>query len=70
MIKNIKKGIITTILGIILIASGIFYLLFPLIKNMSYDISSTALTILFVFGVGLLVAPDNLLTIIKDKIKI
>jgi hypothetical protein len=70
MIKNIKKGIITTILGVLLILVGVFYTVYPLIREVTIDISSTILTIVFVFGAGLLIAPDNFLSIIKDKINI
>ena len=69
-LNNIKKGPITTILGIILILSGVFYILYPIVTSKKVEVSSTILTILFVFGAGLLIAPDNLMQIIKDKIKL
>jgi len=67
--ENIKRGPITTILGVLLILTGIFLLVYPIIKDIEYILSPSILSILLLFGAGLIISPDNLLVIMRDKAK-
>ena len=69
MIHNVKKHPITTVIGILIILVGLFLMVFPLIKGLDPYLTPTMLIILFSFGGGLLVSPDNLIEVIKEYIK-
>jgi len=68
MIHNVRNHPITTITGILVILVGLFLMVFPLIKGLEPYLTSTKLVIVFAFGGGLLVSPDNLFELIKSYI--
>ena len=67
MLENIKKGIITTIFGILFLLGSLTYMLWPLFMP-EFDVESIILIIGASIGVGLLVSPDNLFQKLKDKL--
>lgn len=68
MIHNVRKHPITTIIGILIILVGLFLMVYPLLKEQTPYLTATKLVILFSFGGGLLVSPDNLIEVIKSYI--
>ena len=67
MIKNIRKGVITTILGVLFLLSDLFYLLYPMFIEKEYETNSLVLLSVGTIGVGLLLSPDDLFTLLKNK---
>jgi len=67
MLENIKKGIITTIFGILFLLGSLTYMLWPIFTP-DFDVEATVLMIGASIGVGLLVSPDNLFKKLKDKL--
>jgi hypothetical protein len=61
--KNIYKSWKTTLLGIVLICSGIIYIF----VNLSPDY--ILMSILIGVGIGLLFSPDSVIKFLKDKSK-
>jgi len=62
MIKNITKGIITTIIGIIFLLADVAYLLFK------EPVDSGILIMVAAIGLGLLLSPDDLFKKLKEKV--
>ena len=62
MIKNITKGIITTIIGVIFLLADVAYLLFK------EPVDTGVLIMVAVIGLGLLLAPDDLFKKLKEKV--
>lgn len=67
MLGNIKKGIITTIFGILFLLATLVYLVFPMFKE-GFDSDSIIILSGAAIGIGLLLSPDDLFKKLKDKI--
>ena len=67
MLENVKKGIVTTIFGILFLLGSLTYMLWPIFVN-EFSTDSVVLMIGASIGVGLLVSPDDLFKKLKDKI--
>ena len=67
MIRNIKKGIITTIFGCLFLLADLFYLIYPMFIEKDYETNSMVLLSIGTIGIGLLLSPDDLYGLLKDK---
>lgn len=64
-LSNIKKGIITTIFGVLFLLVSLAVILFPLF---GYESNSMIVVVGATIGTGLLLSPDDLLDKLKDKL--
>ena len=67
MQNNIRKGIITTVLGTFLLAASVAYFVYPMVSP-DYTVDSTVLIIGIAAGAGLIFSPDDILKIMSEKI--
>lgn len=65
--KNIKRGWVTSIFGILFLLAALIIMIFPIFKN-EFEVDSVVLIIGATIGVGLLLSPDDLFTKLKDKL--
>ena len=66
-LTNIKKGIITTILGILFLLADLFYLIYPMFLEKDYETNSLVLLAVGTIGVGLILSPDDLYGLLRKK---
>jgi hypothetical protein len=66
-LRNAKDEKITTIFGILFLLIGAFLLVIDVFKE-SYEIDWKVLLGIGVIGIGLILSPDNLYGILKDKL--
>ena len=66
-LKNIKKGIITTIFGVLFLIADLFYLIYPMFIEKDYETNSLVLLAVGTIGLGLLLSPDDLFGLLKNK---
>ena len=67
MLDNIRKGIITTIIGSLFLLGSLVYSIYPMITP-DFTVDSLNLVITVTIGLGLLVAPDDLFKRLKGKL--
>lgn len=67
-LENIKKGWVTTILGILFLVADLAYLFIPMFIEKDVQTSSTVLLSVGTIGIGLLLSPDDLYGLLKSKI--
>ena len=65
--KNIKRGWVTSIFGILFLLASLVMMVFPLFNN-DFNVDSVVLIIGATIGIGLLLSPDDLFTRLKDKL--
>lgn len=65
-IKNIKKGWITTTIGILFLIADFVLFVFPFFRN-EFKIDSVVLIAGAAIGLGLLLSPDTLLQKLSNK---
>jgi len=65
LLKNVTKGVITSIIGILFLFAAIFYTLFSVIKQ--YEIDTVVLVTIATIGTGLMFSPDDLINKIRSK---
>ena len=63
LLKNIKKGWLTTIIGSLFLLADLAYFVLPMFKEFETD--SLYLLVGVAIGIGLLLSPDDLLNRIK-----
>ena len=63
LLKNIKKGWLTTIIGSLFLLADLAYFVLPMFKEFETD--SLYLLVGVAIGIGLLLSPDDLLKRIK-----
>ena len=63
LLKNIKKGWVTTIIGSLFLLADLAYFVLPMFKEFETD--SLYLLVGVAIGIGLLLSPDDLLNRIK-----
>ena len=68
-VKNIKKGIITTIFGVLFLIADLFYLIYPMFIDKEYDTNSLVLLVVGTIGLGLLLSPDDIYGLLKKKVE-
>jgi len=69
MIKNIKKGIITTVFGILFLMADLFYLIYPMFIDKEHETNSLVLLVVGTIGLGLLLSPDDLYGLLRKKVE-
>lgn len=67
MLENIKKGIITTIFGVLFLLGSLTYMVWPIFTP-DFAVDSVVLIVGSAIGLGLLISPDDLFKRLKDKI--
>ena len=67
MLGNIRKGIITTIIGILFLLGSLFYFIYPMFTP-DYVVDSVVLIVSATIGTGLLLSPDDLFKKLKSKL--
>lgn len=67
MQKNIKKGIITTIIGSLFLGASLFYFVYPMVSP-DYVVDTTVLLIGIAAGAGLIFSPDTVFKTLSEKI--
>ena len=67
MVNNIKKGIITSIFGVMFLLGAFVYGLYPMFSP-DYTVDSIVLIINATIGIGLLLSPDGLFKKLKDRL--
>lgn len=67
-ISNIKKGIITTIFGVLFLLADLFYIIYPFFLEKDIETNSIVILAIGLIGLGLILSPDDLYGLLKKKI--
>jgi len=67
LIGNVRKGIITTIIGSCFLVASLVYFIYPMFSP-DFVVDSVVLIVSSTIGLGLLVAPDDLFKRLKEKL--
>ena len=67
MLRNVRKGIITTIIGSGFLIASLIYFIYPMFSP-DFVVDSVVLIVSSTIGLGLLVAPDDLFKRLKEKL--
>lgn len=65
MVDNIKRGVFTSIVGIVLILASIAMVFVPMFSVVPYEISRFYIVSSFLIGFGMLFIPDTILQTFK-----